>query len=139
MKTIAFLTDRARGVPAKVVFVWMMLGFAGLALAREPVNIDVLETSSYRIRIEVFCKYGEFIDCNDVRFLGTEKKTGKSLTLIGSTMHRTCGDGTPCQFTGYRFINGMDKYLVYVDDGVLRVERRGQLLLQETGDLGHIK
>src|SRR5436305_5472267 len=45
-----------------------------------------LETSSFSISIEVKCEEGE-VTCDHVKYVGTNKKTGESVELIGKTAH----------------------------------------------------
>src|SRR5262249_13768940 len=71
--------------------------------------------------------------CNDVRYVGTSKKTRKSVTLIGTTVHSTGADGvTPTQFQGYSFKNGSTEYFVSLH-GYLEVKKGKKILVYETG------
>ena len=45
-----------------------------------------LETKSFSIAIEVRCEEGE-VTCDDVKYVGTNKKTGESVELSGKTAH----------------------------------------------------
>ncbi|MDB5934973.1 MAG: hypothetical protein JWQ01_2317 [Massilia sp.] len=93
---------------------------------------ETLETPSFLITIEVRCAEGN-VTCDDVRYLGTSKKTGKSITLRGRTMHSKCADGvTPCQFQGYVFTSGRSSYTV-TQGGELIVMQGEKTLVQEKG------
>ena len=91
-----------------------------------------LTTPSFVIRIKVNCAEGN-VTCNDVTYVGTSRKTGKSITLRGKTKHSMCADGiTPCRFQGYEFWNGKTYYRV-LDDGSLSVMQQNRKLLEERG------
>ena len=95
-------------------------------------QIGVFETQSYRIQIEVRCRE-DVIMCNNVRYVGTNKKTGKSIRLRGRTVHSYASDGvTPTQFQGYSFTNGSTEYFVS-EQGYLEVRRGGKILFYEEG------
>ncbi len=71
--------------------------------------------------------------CDDVKYIGTSKKTGKSLTLIGKTVHAAGADGvTPAHFLGYEFRNGSTTYFVS-EDGGISVKRGSKVIIQEKG------
>lgn len=92
-----------------------------------------LETPRYLIVVEQKCPEGN-VTCSNVTYVGTNKSTGDSISLVGSTMHTYASDGTPNQFLGYRFENGNITYMVTVD-GRLTVTRNGnEVLLEELGD-----
>ena len=91
-----------------------------------------LTTPSFVIRIKANCAEGN-VTCNDVTYMGTSRKTGKSITLRGKTKHSMCADGiTPCRFQGYEFWNGKTYYRV-LDDGSLSVLQQNRTLLEERG------
>lgn len=93
---------------------------------------DTLTTPSFSINIQSNCPEGS-VTCNNVSYTGTNRRTGASIRLRGSTLNRLCADGvTPCQFLGYQFRNGQYRYLV-TDDGTLQVYQGEQLLLEEQG------
>lgn len=109
----------------------VLLALPSFGQADERNTVEVLETPSFVVRIEVHCEDGG--GCEDARYLGTNKRTGRALSLSGAPAYRPCADGvTPCQWTGYKFLTGSYTYFVSLG-GVLRIERRGKLLLQEDG------
>ena len=90
------------------------------------------ETASFVILIDQRCPEG-YVTCDDVKYVGTSKKTGKSITLIGSTVHSYGADGvTPTQFQGYLFKNGSIDYFVS-EHGYLEVTKGEKVLLHEEG------
>jgi len=90
------------------------------------------ETASFVIQIDQRGPEGS-VTSDDVRYVGTGKKTGKSITLIGSTVHSYGPDGvTPTQFQGYRFKNGSIEYFVSVH-GYLEVTKGDKVLIDEKG------
>ena len=106
----------------------LLLGVANLALA----EAATFETATYRILIDVRCPEGH-VTCDNVRYVGTNKKTGKSITLRGSTVHSYANDGaTPTQFQGYRFRNGSTEYFVS-EHGYLEVTSGDKTLVYEEG------
>ena len=101
--------------------------FAGQACA------STLTTPSFVIQIKVNCAEGD-VTCDNVIYVGTSKKTGKSIRLRGKTKHSMCADGvTPCQFQGYEFKNGTAYYRV-LEDGSLLVMQGKKVLLEEKGN-----
>jgi hypothetical protein len=105
--------------------------FSGIATSRASF-LDTLETPSYKITIESRCPEG-YVTCDDVKYVGVSKKTGKSITLIGKTVHAVGADGvTPAHFLGYEFKNGSTTYFVS-DDGEISVKQGQKILVQETG------
>ena len=101
----------------------------GMSLARA----GTLTTPSFKVEIKVNCAEGN-VTCDDITYVGTSKKTGKSIKLRGKTMHTTCADGvTPCRFLGYEFRNGKTYYQV-LDDGTLQVIQNNKTLLSEKGE-----
>ena len=67
-------------------------------------STGTLETKSFSIAIEVRCEEGE-VTCDDVKYVGTNKKTGESVELIGKTAHHMDKEGNPGRFLGYIFKN----------------------------------
>jgi hypothetical protein len=109
----------------------MFLAMAMLA-AMPAAGADILDTPSYKITIEIRCPEGS-VTCDDVKYVGVNKKTGKFITLVGKTVHSLCADGvTPCHFLGYEFKAGRTTYSVG-EDGELRVTRGSRVLVQEMG------
>lgn len=108
---------------------------AGMLLALGatlPGAAQTLETPSFIVTIDVRCAEGN-VTCDDVRYTGTSKKTGKSITLRGRTMHSKCADGvTPCQFQGYVFRQGASSYTITPADELL-VMQGEKTLLKEQG------
>lgn len=91
-----------------------------------------LTTASYKITIEVRCPEG-YVICHDIRYIGVNCKSGKSITLIGRTVHTIGADGvTRSRFLGYEFKRGRTTYFVG-EDGELRVTHGSKVLIQETG------
>jgi len=109
--------------------------FAILLVAAVPTlqagTTNILSTPSYTITIEGCEEY--VTSCDDVKYVGISKKTGKSIALTGKTVHTMGPDGvTPAYFLGYTFRNGSTVYFVG-DDGELRVTRGSKVLVEETG------
>lgn len=91
-----------------------------------------LTTPSFVIRVKLNCAEGK-VTCDDVTYVGTSTKTGKSIQLHGKTTHAVCADRvTPCRFQGYEFWNGKTRYRV-LDDGTLSVTQQDKVLLEERG------
>lgn len=89
-------------------------------------------TPSFIIQIRVNCAEGN-VTCDKVIYVGTSKKTGKSIRLRGKTKHSMCADGvTPCQLQGYEFKNGTAYYRV-LEDGSLLVMQGKKVLMEEKG------
>jgi hypothetical protein len=98
------------------------------------VRAETLETPSFIVNIEVRCAEGN-VTCDNVLYTGTSKKTGRSITLRGRTLHSRCADGvTPCQFQGYVFNSGNSTYTV-TQGGDLIVMQGKKTLLREHGTL----
>ncbi|WP_207907519.1 hypothetical protein [Celerinatantimonas diazotrophica] len=96
------------------------------------VNGATLVTTNYIISISQNCEEGN-VTCDDVTYIGQSKKSGRSITLKGHTIHRMCSDGvTPCEFLGYEFKNGNTTYTV-LESGVLDIKQNGHLLLHTQG------
>jgi hypothetical protein len=94
--------------------------------------VRTLTTPSFIVRITVNCSESS-VTCDDVKYVGTSKKTGESIRLRGKTKHSMCADRvTPCSFQGYEFWNGETYYRV-LDDGRLSVLQKNRLLLEERG------
>lgn len=105
---------------------------AATFLFSEQAFSSTLTTPSFIIKVQVNCAEGN-VTCEDVTYVGTSKKTGKSITLRGKTKHSLCADGvTPCAFQGYEFISGKTYYRV-LEDGRLLVMQGKKVLLEETG------
>lgn len=103
-----------------------------LSLFAREACASTLTTPSFIIQIKVNCAEGN-ITCDNVTYVGTSKKTRKSITLRGKTKHSMCADGvTPCQFQGYEFWNGTTYYQV-MEDGRLLVMQGKKRLLDEKG------
>lgn len=91
-----------------------------------------LTTPSFVVQIKLNCAEGN-VTCDDVTYVGTSKKTGKSIRLRGKTKHSLCADQvTPCRFLAYEFWNGRTSYQVF-DDGRLSVRQQEKTLLEEQG------
>ncbi len=93
---------------------------------------ETLQTPNFRVTITSRCPEGT-VTCEDVAYVGRDRRTGASIQLTGRTVHTTCADGvTPCRFVGYEFRNGDYRYIVTAA-GELQVYRGQALLLQEQG------
>ena len=90
-----------------------------------------LDTPSFKIRIDIRCEEGE-VTCDDVRYVGKNKKTGETLELTGKTAHHIDAEGTPTRFLGYIFKNDDVTYFLS-EEGELRVTRGEKVLLKEKG------
>ena len=90
-----------------------------------------LETKSFSISIEVKCEEGE-VTCDNVKYVGTNKKTGESVELTGKTAHHMDKEGNPGRFLGYIFKNKGVTYFLS-DEGSLRVTKGDEVLLEENG------
>ncbi|MBI3712155.1 MAG: hypothetical protein HY253_04215 [Burkholderiales bacterium] len=95
-------------------------------------EVLVLKTQSFIVKIDVRCAEGN-VTCEYVLYTGTSRRTGKSISVKGHTMHSKCADGvTPCRFQGYTFDNGKINYTVY-EDGGLVVMNGDKTLANEKG------
>src|SRR5688572_17562979 len=105
-----------------------------LAYFSQPGIASTLTTANYVITISQNCEEGN-VTCDDVTYHGVSKKTGKEITLKGTTKHTTCADGvSPCRFVGYEFKNGDVTYLV-LESGLLQVIKgKDKVLLEEEGE-----
>lgn len=90
-----------------------------------------LETKTFSISIEVQCEEGE-VTCDNVKYVGTNKKTGESVELTGKTAHHKDTEGNPGRFLGYIFKNKGVTYFLS-EDGLLRVTKGDEVLLEESG------
>ena len=90
-----------------------------------------LDTPSFKIKIDVRCEEGE-VTCDDVKYVGKNKKTCDSLELTGKTAHHMDGDGTPGRFLGYIFKNKGVTYFLS-EEGLLRITKGDDVILQENG------
>lgn len=91
-----------------------------------------LRTKTYVVQITENCQEGE-VGCRDVTYLGTNKNTGKSITLKGQAVMHMCPDRiTPCSHEGYRFKNGNVEYRV-TPDGMLVVSQGSKVIAKEQG------
>lgn len=109
----------------------LLLGIL-FAWALTPAAAATLETASFVVTIDVRCAEGN-VTCDNVMYTGTSKKTGKSITLRGRTMHSTCADGvTPCQFQGYVFRRGHASYTITQGDDLI-VMQGEKTLVREHG------
>jgi hypothetical protein len=108
-----------------------LLAFALISAAVSSPG-GTLTTPSYKITVEIHCPEG-CVTCDNVRYVGTNRKSGKTVTLIGRTVYTIGADGvTPSHFLGYEFRNGSTIYFV-AEDGELWVRRRSKTLLDERG------
>ncbi|MFN0161435.1 MAG: hypothetical protein ACKVQQ_09405 [Burkholderiales bacterium] len=106
---------------------------ACLTGAAQVAAVQTLRTASFEVRIDQRCPEG-YVTCSRVHYTGTSRKTGKSITLVGSTLHTTCADGrTPCRFLGYVFRNGKVVYTV-LENGLLSVKEGDRVVVEEQGE-----
>lgn len=91
-----------------------------------------LLTPSFEITIDSRCPEGT-VSCNDVRYTGVDRRTGRGTRLRGEDMHTICADGvTPCRFLGYVFRRGKLAYRVW-EDGTLTIREGDKVTFQEQG------
>lgn len=103
-----------------------------VALSRvQAGQTGTLDTASFKIKIDVRCEEGE-VTCDDVKYVGKNKKTGESLELTGKTAHHMDAEGTPGKFLGYVFKNNGVTYFLS-EEGMLRVTKGDEVLLEENG------
>ena len=114
------------------------LSVFALLLGSTQIKAEVLTTPSYIITITKNCEEGE-VGCDDVTYVGVNRKSKKTITLKGADLMHYCpddlGDGpgkTPCRHIGYEFKNGKVNYFVS-DDGSLEVTRGAKVLVKEQG------
>lgn len=101
---------------------------------------STLITPTFSITITPKCKDGGgMINCNNVEYIGINRKNKKSIHLKGHDLFNSCpndvGNGTestPCDHIGYEFRNGTTIYLVD-DDGNLTVKQNSKILIHEQG------
>jgi hypothetical protein len=93
---------------------------------------STFSTPKFSIKITENCEEG-VVGCDNVTYVGVNKKTGKSITLKGKSLMRLCADRvTPCQHIGYTFQNGKVVYLV-TDQGTLTISKGAKVLVKEEG------
>lgn len=91
---------------------------------------QTLDTPGYLVQIVQGCEEGN-VTCDDVRYTGTSKKSGRAITLRGKTMHAMGADGvTPGAFQGYVFRSGRVTYTVHADGRLVVTEGRKTLVDQ---------
>jgi hypothetical protein len=91
---------------------------------------QTLETPGFTVKITQQCEEGN-VTCDDVRYVGTSKKSGKAITLRGKTMHSMAADGvTPGAFQGYVFKSGRATYTVFADGRLVVTEGKKTLVNQ---------
>jgi hypothetical protein len=93
----------------------------------------VLVTKSYKVTITLGDDEGNVED-HDVRYEGVSKKTGKSITLKGSSCHTHAADGTPGHFLRYRFESGNITYEVLEGGSLMVVRDQCKVLIDESGE-----
>jgi hypothetical protein len=113
-------------------FIYSTFYAAFFSLTAGQACASTLTTPSFVIEVKVNCAEGN-VTCDNVTYIGTSKKTGKSITLRGRTKHSLCADGvTPCGFEGYEFQNGKAYYQV-LNAGTLLVMQDQKVLVEEKG------
>lgn len=111
---------------------WWHVVFAVVALSQAHAGqTGTLETKTFSISIEVKCEEGE-VTCDNVKYTGTNKKTGESVELTGKTAHHMDKEGNPGRFLGYIFKSQGVTYFLS-EDGLLRVTKGDETLLEEKG------
>ena len=106
---------------------------AAICLSAGLVHHTWAATPRYHVSITHNCAEGVVV-CDDVTYLGSNKKTGASIELRGSTKHAPCNDGvTPCRFLGYSFDNDGTTYFVSEEGNLVVTDPQGRILLQEQG------
>jgi hypothetical protein len=96
------------------------------------LSASTLNTPSFVIEIQDNCPEGS-VSCDDVSYVGTSRKTGKSLSLKGRTIHTRCRDGSLCRFLGYEFKAGKVLYRA-LNEGRLEVTQGDKILVDEKGE-----
>lgn len=93
---------------------------------------QTLDTPGYLVEIVQRCEEGN-VTCDDVRYTGTSKKSGRAISLRGRTVHAMGADGvTPGAFQGYVFRSGRVTYAVHAD-GRLVVTEGSRTLVDQRG------
>ncbi len=96
------------------------------------VLAGTFETENYIVEIESACEEGD-VSCDKFTYIGTSKKSGKSITLSGSSWHTKDKDGNPGRFLGYKFKNGNIIYYVTEAGELSVVRNRTEVLVEESG------
>lgn len=92
---------------------------------------QTLETPGYTVTITQQCEEGN-VSCDDVRYVGTSKRSGNAISLRGTTVHSRGADGvTPGAFQGYVFRSGRVTYTVFADGRLLVTEGKKTLVNQQ--------
>ncbi|MFB2895641.1 hypothetical protein ACE1CI_22270 [Aerosakkonemataceae cyanobacterium BLCC-F50] len=105
-----------------------------ITLWTQTANAETLKTKNFLVKITRTCPEG-YVTCDRVKYYCQNLKTGKSINLIGKTIHTTGVDGvTPGRFLGYEFRNKNYLYRVTVD-GTLLIYQGKKLILKEPGNL----
>ena len=120
---------RATHLP-RAAFICAVLVMLAMSSSRAGTT-GTLDTPSFKIKIDIRCEEGE-VTCDDVGYVGKNKKTGETLELTGKTAHHMDGEGTPTRFLGYIFKNNDVTYFLS-EEGELRVTRGEKILLKEKG------
>jgi hypothetical protein len=109
---------------------FLVMSYALRVLAAH--NASKLNTPSFQVQVSVNCEEGN-VTCNDVTYVGVNRKTKASIKLRGKTVHSLCKDRvTPCHFLGYEFQNRRYRYFVS-EDGRLEIYRGQSLVASEQG------
>ena len=121
------IRERQAATRASTLFSLLLLFCTAPALATEKLTTD-----SYEITIEQRCPEGH-VSCDNVKYTGVHRESGKSIRLTGRTHHTTCADGvSPCRFIGYLFRRGDVTYWVG-ENGYLSVKQAKKVLVEERG------
>jgi len=95
---------------------------------------QTLDTPGFTVKITQGCEEGN-VTCDDVRYVGTSKKSGKAITLRGKTLHSMAADGvTPGAFQGYVFKSGRATTYTVFADGRLVVTEGKKTLVNQRGE-----
>jgi len=114
-------------IPRIAIAALSVFAFASLGAAQAAT----LTTPSFVVIVTENCK--EDVACQDVSYVGTDRKSGETIRLKGRTLVAMCGDGvTPCHHIGYEFRNGEIRYFVS-EDGLLEVSKQHKVLVHESG------
>lgn len=109
----------------------VVLFILGCSIVPE-LSAGTLNTPSFIVTINSNCEE-DSVTCDDVSYHGVSKKSGKSISLNGKTIHTKCKDGAPCRFLGYEFRSGKTIYRV-LEEGRLEVSQGSKVLVDEMGE-----
>lgn len=111
------------------------VGAHGMASERKgALSLGKLVTPNYIVTVKHMCQKEGCVACDNILYHGVSRKTGKAITLKGSTMHQRGSYGAPSRHLGYRFRSGGTSYTVH-NGGLLQVRcaDSGKMLVEEKG------